>query len=698
MGFPLKPPPPDSVPEKLRGWFRLFTVWAKDRERFEKSVTSGSGFNSASERLALKRGIVIDSSRVASTDTTDATVDLTGDIIPSADNTYNVGSAAFRYKDLRAAGAVYLGGVSTTGAMQVAGVLGVTGHADFASGISVTGGISASGSISGTTLTLTGSLIGTTVSLSDLTVNGSLFVTSGVSANGSINVGGTLMGTTFDGTYLDIVSGGFSDIQAGALGGAVAGVRGFQSIGGVTMFSQARMLDKATIDGALGVTGLATLSGGATVASGFTSTGQAGFAAGITVASGATFSGQAGFMAGITAAGGLTFNSLVSALAGMSVSGGALTSAGQFHARAGVSITGGVTISGMVLFSQAASNGLTGAFLPFNTGIVNIGSTVRRFANVFGITGNFSGNVTASGTLTAGALSVSGASFGYVSASSGANPEGDGGASLGTGSPGSADNLRWLALSLSGILKTAKGADIASGTTLSFDTDGNYFDVTGVSTVAGITYAATLADPQAGIWNIIHLDSNASVAHHATRLQLSGSTDFAGRTNDHVMLVSDGSGNWREAFRSYRPMGYGSCSSGSADINWTQAAAAQNTWYDISDADMVDGVLSQITHDGSGKLTVVNDGVYLVNYSITFESNTANTNILTAISGNGTEVAFGNGHVEAVAANVEYTASSSAVLRLAAGATINISIATQDASTPTLKVDMLDIVITQVGW
>lgn len=139
MGFPLKPPPTESIPSPLRRWFALFSAWARDRERFEKSIISGAEFKSASERLALKRGIVVDSSRVADMSSDTAVVSLTGHIIPSADNTYNIGSPAFRYKDIRQAGTAYLGGVSTTGPVTITGILGVTGAVQFASGLTVSG-------------------------------------------------------------------------------------------------------------------------------------------------------------------------------------------------------------------------------------------------------------------------------------------------------------------------------------------------------------------------------------------------------------------------------------------------------------------------------------------------------------------------------------------------------------------------------
>lgn len=142
---------------------------------------------------------------------------------------------------------------------------------------------------------------------------------------------------------------------------------------------------------------------------------------------------------------------------------------------------------------------------------------------------------------------------------------------------------------------------------------------------------------------------------------------------------------------------YGSCSSVDVGIAWTQASAVQNTWYDISDADMADGQLNLVTHDGSGQLTVTLAGRYLITYTITSEVSAANVHIETAISVSGTESTFGIGHAHFVTANAEAELSGTAILDLAANATINISIRTTDAGTPNLSVDMLDITLVQVG-
>ena len=142
---------------------------------------------------------------------------------------------------------------------------------------------------------------------------------------------------------------------------------------------------------------------------------------------------------------------------------------------------------------------------------------------------------------------------------------------------------------------------------------------------------------------------------------------------------------------------YGSCTSAGTDIAWSQASAVQNTWYDISDTGMSDGLLNLVTHDGSGKLTVNKAGKYLVNYTITFSSDTATCNIETAIRATGVESSNGIGHLEAVTANTEYQLKGTAIINLAASGTIDLAIRTTDATTPTISIEFMDITILMTG-
>lgn len=144
-------------------------------------------------------------------------------------------------------------------------------------------------------------------------------------------------------------------------------------------------------------------------------------------------------------------------------------------------------------------------------------------------------------------------------------------------------------------------------------------------------------------------------------------------------------------------LSFGSCYGN--HIGWSQANAVQNTWYNISDSDMADGNLHNVAHDGNGKLTVTNAGMYRVSWGCCFEDNAANDHVEVGIeiSGSGSANAAGQGHLENKFANEEEHLSSSAVLDLAANATVEVAIRTIDAGTPTISVDAVNIAISQLG-
>ena len=125
--------------------------------------------------------------------------------------------------------------------------------------------------------------------------------------------------------------------------------------------------------------------------------------------------------------------------------------------------------------------------------------------------------------------------------------------------------------------------------------------------------------------------------------------------DNDLFFIGDGSG-----------LPYGSCWGN--EIAWTQANAAQNTWYNISDTDMTDGQLNLVTHDGDGKLTVTKAGRYLINYSLSIETSVANTHLESGIeiTGSGSAENAGRNHVEAGRANAQYACSGTAILDLAA--------------------------------
>ena len=142
---------------------------------------------------------------------------------------------------------------------------------------------------------------------------------------------------------------------------------------------------------------------------------------------------------------------------------------------------------------------------------------------------------------------------------------------------------------------------------------------------------------------------------------------------------------------------FGSCYGN--HIAWAQAAAVQNTWYNVSDADMLDGVLHNVAHDGSGKLTVTYAGMYHVVYTICFENDTANDHVETGIevTGSGAANAAGQAHTENKFANEEEHMSGNCILDLAASATLEVAIRTTDAATPDFTVHAVNLVCVQLG-
>ena len=167
---------------------------------------------------------------------------------------------------------------------------------------------------------------------------------------------------------------------------------------------------------------------------------------------------------------------------------------------------------------------------------------------------------------------------------------------------------------------------------------------------------------------------------------------YAGGASNYIKMI-DGD----MVFVGAAGLSFGSCSGN--HIGWAQANAVQNTWYNISDASIVDGNLHNVAHDGSGKLTVTNAGMYLIAYSCCFEDNAANDHVEVGIevSGSGSANVAGRGHLENKFANEEEHLSSSCILDLAANATIEVAIRTTDAGTPTISVQGINVSVLQVG-
>lgn len=122
-------------------------------------------------------------------------------------------------------------------------------------------------------------------------------------------------------------------------------------------------------------------------------------------------------------------------------------------------------------------------------------------------------------------------------------------------SAGAAIELRWTAdaaqktcyldgdNAFTGRNLLAKGADLASGTTVTPGSDGNYFVVTGTATING------LAALQAGAEVELRFAGACTLTHNATSFILQGGTNYTTAAGDVLRFRSEGAGNWREVNR-----------------------------------------------------------------------------------------------------------------------------------------------------
>lgn len=88
-------------------------------------------------------------------------------------------------------------------------------------------------------------------------------------------------------------------------------------------------------------------------------------------------------------------------------------------------------------------------------------------------------------------------------------------------------------------LKWAKGADVASANAMVLGADGNYFDITGTTTINSI---GTLG---IGSFVILHFDGALTLTHHNTNLILPGGEDILTAAGEEALFVEYASGDWR---------------------------------------------------------------------------------------------------------------------------------------------------------
>lgn len=100
-------------------------------------------------------------------------------------------------------------------------------------------------------------------------------------------------------------------------------------------------------------------------------------------------------------------------------------------------------------------------------------------------------------------------------------------------------------------LQGKKGSDVASADSITLGTDGNYFDITGTTTINHIDNKGW----QAGSIVSLQFDASVTVAHNAgspagseASMLLSGAGHFFATAEDTLTLVYDGA-TWREIAR-----------------------------------------------------------------------------------------------------------------------------------------------------
>lgn len=91
---------------------------------------------------------------------------------------------------------------------------------------------------------------------------------------------------------------------------------------------------------------------------------------------------------------------------------------------------------------------------------------------------------------------------------------------------------------LTGTIKEAKGADIASATALTLGSDGNFFDVTGTTAITSINTVGV------GTRVTLQFDAALTLTHHATDLILPGGADITTAAGDRAIFVEYASGDW----------------------------------------------------------------------------------------------------------------------------------------------------------
>lgn len=88
-------------------------------------------------------------------------------------------------------------------------------------------------------------------------------------------------------------------------------------------------------------------------------------------------------------------------------------------------------------------------------------------------------------------------------------------------------------------IRCSKGADVASATALQLGTDGNHFDITGVTAITSINTLGV------GTMVTLHFDGILTLTHHTTDLILPSGANIITAVGDEVTLIEYAAGDWR---------------------------------------------------------------------------------------------------------------------------------------------------------
>jgi hypothetical protein len=90
----------------------------------------------------------------------------------------------------------------------------------------------------------------------------------------------------------------------------------------------------------------------------------------------------------------------------------------------------------------------------------------------------------------------------------------------------------------SNMINESKGSDIASASTLTIPTDGNFFDVTGTTTITAFSAVSV------GTEITLQFDGALTLTHHATDLILPGSANITTAAGDTAIFREYATGDW----------------------------------------------------------------------------------------------------------------------------------------------------------